>query len=49
VGKDRPSMAYGTGGACWWVMCLRNSGGAWPAARSGGGRGGVLTFAARGR
>jgi hypothetical protein len=49
AGKDRPSMTYGTSGACWWVMCSRNSGGARPAARNGGGRGGVLLFVARGQ
>jgi hypothetical protein len=42
-------MTYGTSGACWWVMCSRNSGGAWLATRIGGGRDGVLVFPARGR
>jgi hypothetical protein len=42
-------MIYGTSGACWWVMCSRSSGGAWPAARNGSGRGGVLLFPVRDR
>jgi hypothetical protein len=42
-------MIYGASGACWWVMCSRSSGGAWPAARKGGGRGGMLLFPARGQ
>jgi hypothetical protein len=32
-----------------WVMCTKVSDGAWPAARCGGGRVGVLVVLARGR
>jgi hypothetical protein len=42
-------MIYGASSVCWWVMCLRSSGGAWPATRDGGGRGGASAFPARGR
>jgi hypothetical protein len=42
-------MTYGTSGACWWVMCSKSSGGAWPAARDGGGRDDAFVFPARGQ
>jgi hypothetical protein len=46
---DWLSMTYGTCGAVWGVMCSMSRGGTWPAARSGGGRDGVLAFPVRGR
>jgi hypothetical protein len=49
AGKDRPIMIYGASSVCWWVMCSRSSGGAWPATRDGGGRGGASVFPPRGR
>jgi hypothetical protein len=49
VGRNKPNMIYGASRVCWWVMCSRSSGGASPATRDGGGRGGASSFPVRGR